>query len=83
MRVDKLIAFLRGLEETSTHYTLGFYTVADATPAAITVYVTASGDDRWEVEFFDNGAVEIERFLSSGVEDATVDGLLAELRENS
>jgi hypothetical protein len=48
------------------------------------VYVTASGDERWEVEFFDNGAVEIERFTSTGgVDDASVDDLLAELRRDA
>jgi hypothetical protein len=75
---------LRGLDETRTHQTLGYYTTAGATPAAITVYVTASGDERWEVEFFDNGAVEIERFTSTGgVDDASVDDLLAELRRDA
>jgi hypothetical protein len=82
--MDKLVTFLRGLDETGRHYTLGYHMSEGATPAAITVHVTASGDERWEVEFFDNGAVEIERFTAKGgVEDISVDDLLAELREDA
>jgi hypothetical protein len=81
--MDKLIPFLRGLEEIGRHYTLGYHTVAGARPAAITVHVTAAAAERWEVEFFEDGSVEVERFASAGgVEDADadVDALLAELR---
>jgi hypothetical protein len=82
--MENLIKFLRGLEQTGTHYFLGYYTADGSEPAAVTVHVTVSGEERWEVEFFDNGAVEIERFTSSGdVEDGSVDALLAEVRGNS
>jgi hypothetical protein len=77
--VNTLITFLRGLDEAHTHYTLGHY----RTDGAITVQVTASGDQRWEVEFFDDGRVEIERFVSTGeVDDASVQELLDELRRS-
>lgn len=49
---------------------------------AITAYVTAGPDERWEVEFFAGGTVEIERFRSTPerVTAATVEDLLAGLR---
>lgn len=80
LSMDKLTAFLRGLDAADAHYTLGFYTTADVAPAAITVHVTASPDERWEVEFFEDGSVEIERFLSTGgVKQVAPESLLAEL----
>jgi len=33
--------------------------------------------ERWEIEFFDDGRIELERFVSQGVVDAP--GVLAEL----
>jgi hypothetical protein len=82
--MDKLIPFLRGLDEIGRHYILGYYTRADRKPGAVTVHVTATANERWEVEFFEDGSVEIERFVSSGdVEDADVDALLAGLRADA
>jgi hypothetical protein len=75
--VEKLSAFLRGLDETGTHYVLGHHR-----PDGVTVHVTAVPGELWEIEFLDNGTVEIERFQSteSGVTEANVDALLGELR---
>jgi hypothetical protein len=84
--MDKLIPFLRGLEEIGRHFMLGYYTVPGMSPAAITVHVTATAAERWEVEFFEDGSVEIERFASAGgVEDtdADIEALLAELRADA
>jgi len=79
--MDKLIAFLRGLQETHTYYTLSYNKVPGTTPTAITVHVTPWGGELWEVEFFDDGEVEIERFRTvDGVGDATVEELITELR---
>ena len=80
--MDKLIAFLRGLQDTGTHYSLGYHAVPGTTPTAITVHVTPWAGELWEVEFFGDGEVEIERFVSTdGDGDATVEELLAELLE--
>jgi hypothetical protein len=59
--MDALIAFLRRLDEAGIHYSLGSYR------DSVNVHVTASGNERWEVEFFPGGSVEIERFVSGGV----------------
>jgi hypothetical protein len=55
--VEALLAFLRGLDEIGTHYTLGHHS-----STGITVYVAALPRERWEVEFMDDGTIEIERF---------------------
>lgn len=56
----KLTAFLKQLEQESIHYTL-----ASHRDDAIMVLVTVPGE-RWEIEFFGDGAVEVERFISTG-----------------
>jgi hypothetical protein len=58
--MDALIAFLRRLDDAGIHYSLGSYR------ESVNVHVTASGNERWEVEFFPDGSVEIERFTSDG-----------------
>jgi hypothetical protein len=77
--VQTLLAFLSGLDEMgmSTSYVLGHHR-----DDAITAHITASPDERWEVEFFADGTVEIERFRCTAerVTAATVEELLAELR---
>jgi len=55
--VKKLIDFLDKLEDATIHYQL--YKVRDA----IMVEVRVPGQ-RWEVEFFADGSVEIEKFIS-------------------
>jgi hypothetical protein len=80
--MEKLLAFLRGLDESSVHYALAHYTASDVPIdlAAVTVHVTASPSERWEVEFFKDGTVEVERLRSDGPEEADAEALLAELR---
>ncbi|MBN3952224.1 MAG: hypothetical protein HWQ38_39415 [Nostoc sp. NMS7] len=56
----KLVTFLNELEQERISYTLAHH--RDET---IMVNVAVSGE-RWEVEFFENGSVEVERFVSSG-----------------
>ena len=57
---DKLILFLGKLEQKGISYTL-----SHNRDEAIMVIVTLPGE-RWEVEFLNDGAVEVERFISSG-----------------
>ncbi|MBQ4110686.1 MAG: hypothetical protein IJC74_07360 [Clostridia bacterium] len=56
--MKKLIDFLERLEEKKIYYKLN--KVRDA----IMVEVVIPGE-RWEVEFFANGNVEIEKFISN------------------
>jgi hypothetical protein len=44
------------------------YQLVIARPEALMALVTVPGE-RWEIEFFDDGHIEIERFASQGVED--------------
>jgi hypothetical protein len=47
------------------------YQIQVVRPGALMVSVAIPGE-RWEVEFFDDGLVEVERFTSNGVEE-TID----------
>lgn len=55
----RMLAFLDRLDEAKAWYRLEH--VRDS----IMVVVTIPGE-RWEIEFFEDGAVEVERFRSSG-----------------
>ncbi|MBN3873685.1 hypothetical protein [Nostoc sp. JL33] len=57
---SKLVTFLNQLEQEKISYTLAHH--RDET---IMVNVAVAGE-RWEVEFFEDGSVEVERFISSG-----------------
>ncbi|BBD66748.1 hypothetical protein NIES4072_59770 [Nostoc commune NIES-4072] len=56
----KLVTFLNQLEQERISYTLAHH--RDET---IMVNVAVAGE-RWEVEFFEDGSVEVERFVSNG-----------------
>ena len=56
----KLTTFLKQLDREQIHYTLASYR-----DDAIMVLVTVPGE-RWEIEFFGDGSVEVERFISNG-----------------
>ena len=79
--METLLRFLRGLDRAGIAYSLAHYTASDVPTnlAAVTVHVTASPSERWEVEFFATGEVEVERFRSDGPESAEMDALLKEL----
>jgi hypothetical protein len=83
--VEKLLTFLRGLDETGVYYTVASHTAPGVALdlASVTVHVTASPSQRWEVEFFRDGGVEVERFRSDGPKEADEEVLLAELRTAS
>jgi hypothetical protein len=70
--LDKLICFLHRLEQSSIQYRL------EGVRDAIMVTVAVPGE-RWEIEFFDSGRVEIERFESTGVveEEKMLEDLLS------
>ena len=55
----KLLAFLDQLEQEKLWYRLEH--IRDSIMVAVSV-----PGERWEVEFFEDGAVEVERFLSTG-----------------
>lgn len=63
--LDKLIVFLEELEQAGIWYHLTH--VRDSI-----MVVLAIPGQRWEVEFFEDGQVEVERFVSTGMEDETV-----------
>ena len=60
VRLKPLLDFLRELENHKIHYAL-----LHARERAIMVIVTVPGQ-RWEVEFFEDGRVDVEKFLSDG-----------------
>jgi len=57
---DKLMEFLSNLEQGKIHYSLDHNR-----DHAIMIIVTVPGE-RWEVEFFGDGSVDVERFISDG-----------------
>ena len=60
---DKLTAFLTELEGRQVSYTL-----SHNRDEAIMVNVAAPGE-RWEIEFLEDGSIEVERFISNGEVD--------------
>ena len=58
--LNKLTAFLCELEQKGISYTLAHHR-----DEAIMVLVAIPGE-RWETEFFGDGSVETEKFISSG-----------------
>jgi hypothetical protein len=71
-RMDKLLEFCNALDALHVRYGVGI-----ARKDAVMVTVVSPGQ-YVEVEFFRDGSVEIERFLSHGVEEAS-DAALDEL----
>jgi len=63
--IEALITFLRKLKQAGIYYSL-----ADPTPSAIMVTLAVPGE-RWEVEFQEDGTVDVEVFISTG----TIDGI--------
>jgi hypothetical protein len=60
-QLQHLLDFLARLDAARIHHTL-----TSVRPEAVMVIVTVPGE-RWEVEFFTDGVVEVERFVSQGV----------------
>jgi hypothetical protein len=57
---DNLLAFLMKLDDRKIHFAL-----KQIRPESILVDIAVPGE-RWEVEFMQDGSVEIERFVSDG-----------------
>ncbi len=57
---SKLITFLGKLDQGKISYTLAHHR-----DDAIMVIAVVPGE-RWEIEFFEDGSVEVERFISDG-----------------
>lgn len=57
---SRLTEFLGELEQKRIHYQLAHFR-----EETLMVLVTIPGQ-RWEIEFFGDGSVEIEKFMSSG-----------------
>lgn len=66
--MQPLLDFLTRLEAARIHYLLGHYR------ESINVQVSVPGE-RWEVEFFADGTVEVEVFVSTGTVTAGVEKL--------
>ena len=60
---DQLLSFCAALEQRRARYD-----VLVVRPDAVMVSLAVPGE-RWEVEFFTDGRVEVERFVSQGVEE--------------
>ncbi|AMA72806.1 MULTISPECIES: hypothetical protein [Aneurinibacillus] len=60
MDLKELIRFLNKLEENHIFYKLG-----KVRNEAIMVEVAVPGQ-RWEIEFMEDGTVEVEKFISNG-----------------
>jgi hypothetical protein len=66
-RYEKLLAFLKRLDEAGIHFRMDRYR-----QDAVSVEITAPGE-RWEVDFLDDGTVDVERFRSTGqIDDESV-----------
>ena len=81
--MEPLLRFLRELERLGVGYDIFYGSAAEFGEGyrRITINVYASGAEHWEVEFWDDGTVDVERFVSSGpVDDADLAALLDELR---
>lgn len=57
---SNLLAFLNKLEQEKINYTLAHHR-----EESIMVLVAVPGQ-RWEIEFLEDGAVEVEKFISTG-----------------
>jgi hypothetical protein len=72
---QRLLDFLARLRAAGVHFEL-----TQIRPETIAVEVAVPGQ-RWEVEFFADGSVEIERFRSSGdveTDESLLDHLITE-----
>jgi hypothetical protein len=56
----KLLQFLNDLDDGSISYSLHHYR-----ENAVMIAVAVPGE-RWEIEFLDDGSIEVERFISDG-----------------
>ncbi len=72
--VDIFLDFCAALNQRRAHYEL-----LVARPEAVMVLLSIPGE-RWEIEFFRDGHIELERFVSQGVAEGGPGDLEAALR---
>lgn len=79
--MDALFGFLAELQRLGVYYQIGYHTAPEFDPGyrTLTVHLTASAAELWEVDFHDDGTVDVERFTSSGIEKADLAQLISEL----
>lgn len=58
--MKRIIEFLNRLEENKI-----FYSISKIRNESILIEVAVPGE-RWEIEFMENGEIEIEKFISDG-----------------
>ena len=76
---QKLTSFLKQLDRARIGYTLG------SQRDDVIMVMAAVPGERWEVEFFEDGSVEVERSISAGeiCDESVLEGLLARHAEPS
>ncbi len=76
---DTLLQFLNRLEQEKIHYTLSHHR-----ENAIMITVSVPGE-RWEIEFLEDGSVEVEQFTSDGeiYDENLLDDLLVRFSESA
>lgn len=76
---DTLLQFLNRLEQEKIHYTLSHHR-----ENAIMITVSVPGQ-RWEIEFIEDGSVEVEQFISDGeiYDGNRLDDLLVRFSESA
>jgi len=75
-----LLQFIRDMESRNIHFSLK-HTRLDPTHDSLMLTLVMPGRI-WEIEFFDDGQVEIEKYKSEGLVEATSpEAILAELDE--
>lgn len=70
-----LLSFVERLREAKISHRL------DSVRDAVMVIVDVPGE-RWEVEFFEDGEIDVERFISAGVERGTPERLESLFEQN-
>lgn len=75
--IASVLDFLKRLKEEGVYYTLRI-----SRPYAIMVQVEIPGE-KWEIEFLQDGSVEVEIFRSDGeiLDDSAIERLFQELME--
>ena len=83
--MNRFFDFLGELQKLGVHYRIEYHTASEFGSGyrTVTIHVSASGNEAWEVDFHDDGTVDVERFVSTGgIQDADLESLIEELRSD-
>jgi hypothetical protein len=82
--MEPLFNFLSELQKLGIHYGIECETAPEFAQGyrTLTMHITVSSNERWEVEFRDDGTADVERFVSTGIQHADLDSLMGELRSD-